>query len=133
MIAPSILFDPNPAFWAVPHIFVLCSPIFEASIHHGLAALAPMPGLPTQETEFEAALASDLSLRALLDKVGAVWARAPSEVRVHVDIDVLFELEIFVIEFLRAEEANVLPSVFLGARSIRALDRSHLTIGDVVL
>ncbi len=131
MITPSYLLDSCFALRAIPDIPVPSSPPIEVTVHIRVA-LPIVPPLSALETHLESALAVDpVAASFLRHKPVAVGSRAPLEVRVGVDINVFFELEVLLEDLLRPELPNVLPRVLSRTCHIRALDPTHLPVRDV--
>jgi hypothetical protein len=91
-----------------------------------------MKGIAAGKADIEPALASNHAIGPFLNIVCAIGFGAPPKVGVQVHIDVLFELEVLIIDLLRAKVPDVFPRVLHGARLVGTLDASHLAIGYVV-
>ena len=133
MIATTILFCSGFAFWAILDIaLVIFGPLIKADIILCPAA-AIMIGITAGKADIKSALASNHAIGPFLNIECAIRPGAPPKVGVQVHIDVLFELEILIIDGFRAKMPDIFPCVLHGARIVRALDAPDLAIGNVVL
>ena len=128
MIATTILFCSGFALWTILDIaLIIFGPLMKADIILGPAA-AIMIGITAGKADIKPALASDHAIGPFLNIECALGLGAPSEVRVQVHIDVLFELEVLLINDFRAKVSDVFPRVLHGALIVRTLDTPHLAI-----
>ena len=92
MIASRYLFDSCATFGAVPYVAIIRCPSIEVLVYHIGTLSFPMPLDATLEANLVTALAPDLGCLTFLDEVIAVRAWTPSEIWVHVHVNVLFKL-----------------------------------------
>ena len=92
MVASGYLFDSRATLGAVTYVAIVRCPSIEVLVDHIGTLSFPMPLDATLEANLIAALAPDLGCLPLLDEVIAVRAGTPSEIWVHVYVNVLFKL-----------------------------------------
>ena len=98
MIATTIFFCSGFALWTILDIaLVFFGPLIKADIILSPAA-AIMVGITAGKADFKPALASNYAIGPFLNVECAIWPGAPPEVGVQVHIDVLFELEVLIID-----------------------------------
>ncbi len=119
------------AFSTISDIPVLCSPAKEILIHYSITPCIPMPCLSTLKAHLIATLALNAVAFSLTHEMCTVRSRTPSQVRIHIYINVLLEFEVFFIHFLWTEFSNVFSCVFCFATSVSAFNYSYLTIIDI--
>lgn len=131
MITSSNLFNASLAFRAVSDISVWSSPTKEILINYCITTWVPMPNLPALKAHLKAALTLNSIGLPFCNEMSAVWPRAPSKIRIHVHIYILFELEILLVELLRAKFSDVLTCILSLASCICTFYNTDLAIGYV--
>jgi hypothetical protein len=122
-----------PATWTIGDISIISCPSFKVLIANELALDITMPLNTAFKTNFVFALADDLVSFSFFHKVIAVWPWTPSQLWIHVHINVLLELEIFFVHCLRTEFSNIFAGVFFVTCLFRALYLPYLTVLDAEL
>lgn len=134
MVASRNLLYSCLATWTIGYVSVISCPSFEVLIANELALDITMPLNAALKANFVFTLADDLvSFFCFLHKVIAVRPWAPSQIGIHVYINVLLKLKIFLVHGLRTEFPNIFTGVFLVTCLFRALYLPHLTVLDAKL
>lgn len=131
VVAPRDLLKTNLALRTITHIPHICCPILKLLIHRILTLYVSMPLLPTIKAYLKATLTSDSSILAFREVVITIRPWTPLKVWVNVHINILFELEVFVIYFLWAKLSYFISCELILAFTLRAFDLSYLTIRNI--
>ena len=132
MITPSIFLNSRSAPRTILNILVVLSPLVEVTIHSCVTSDTAVPWLPTLEADFLSALANNL-LFALLDEKCAVRSGTPSQIGIHIHINVFLKFQIFFEHSFWTKLLNIIPFILFFTPCIGAFDISDLAICNVVL
>jgi hypothetical protein len=120
------------ALGTILNILTRC-PFLKILIHSILTPYIAMPLNATIKTDFKSTFTSHSSFLAFLNISIAVWSWTPLQVRVYVYINVLFEFQVLIIDFLRPKLSDFIPSELILALILSTLNLFNLTISDVIL
>ena len=135
MITSGYFFNSSFALRAITYITIWWCPAIELLINDGFTFSFTMPLETTFETDFVATFTSDFQFFGSFFTYEAVtiWAWTPSQIRIHIHVNVFFKLKILLIYPLWSKLSHIISSVFRLAYLIGAFNSSNLSIGNVVI
>ena len=130
MIASFVLIARDATFGAHFRLHTLL-PLLEFLVMHATFGTG-VCRLPTFQADSFSAFTSRrfLEERGLLDVAITFGRWTPFQLRVHIHIDVQFELQVLLVDLFRSKFANILAAILIVATSMHARDLDHISILD---